>query len=475
MKTRFVKETFYSAPPEALFAFHERPDAFEKLLPPDTKIEIVSSASTLRPSEERVRFVVPFSFLKFAFEMQHTQYEKNRLFVDQQVKGLFSSWRHEHHFIPGGWIDQPATLLSDRIELSHPLLFAFRPFVVRRLKKIFEYRHRLIGQALGTTPTGGGAAGRSVIVTGATGLIGSRIVRILIEQGARVIVFARNVEATRRIFGEQVKYATWDFDRPADDAWKKFVPQADALLHLAGTPLFARRWSKEFKRKMEQSRVLGTRQLVEAVAESQPRPRAFVSASAVGIYGLETHLTADENTKAADDLLARICVGWEDEARKVAAAGVRDVQIRIGIVLSKRAGALKAMLPLFRLGLGGWLGRPDGWINWIHLEDIARIFVMALCNDSMQGAYNAAAPRPISMREFAADLARVLRRPNFMRYPVSLIKPFIGQAADFASGGARADCRRIQQAGYRFFFEHLDAALENSLRATKMESKTQPV
>jgi len=475
MKSRFVKETFYSAPPETLFAYHERPGAFEMFLPPGSKIEIVSSASTLRPSDERVRFVVPFSFLKFAFEMQHTRYEKNRLFVDQQVKGLFSRWRHEHHFIPGGWTEEPATLLSDRIEIGHPLLFAFNPFVARHLKKIFEFRHRLIGQALGALPTSGRATGRSVIVTGATGLIGSRVVRILLEQGAQVIVFARNVEAARRRFGEQVNYATWDFDRPSEDSWRKFVPRADALLHLAGTPLFARRWSRAFKRKMEQSRILGTRRLVEAVSESQPRPRVFVSASAVGIYGLDTRLTADEETPAADDLLARICVGWEGEARKVAAVGVRDVQVRTGIVLSKHAGALKSMLPLFRLGLGGWLGHPDGWINWVHLEDIARIFVMALFCESMQGPYNAAAPEPVSMRQFAAGLARVLRRPYFMRYPTSLLKPFIGQAADYASGGARADCRRIQQAGYRFFFEQLDAALENSLRAAKVECKTQPV
>ncbi len=465
MRSLFVRESFYSVPAHALFSFHERPDAFRLLVPPEQKIQIVSTASTLQPSEERVKFVVPFSFLKFAFEMKHTEYEKGNLFVDEQVKGLFSHWRHEHHFIQGGWRGEPASMLSDRISIGHPLLFMFRPFVVHRLKKIFEFRHRVTAASMGELARKGRASGKTIVVTGATGLIGSRVVELLTEQGARVVVFVRNMDRARKMFGQRVEYAFWDFNKPSETAWKAFIPEADAVLHLAGTPLFSKRWRKKFKKAMEQSRVLGTRQIADAIRESDPRPQTLVSASAIGYYGTERALLAREDSRPAEDILARICIGWEAEAKKLASVGVRDVQIRTGIVLSRKAGALKSMLPLFRMGMGGWMGHPDAWINWIHLEDIARIFTMALLNENMQGPYNAVAPGPVIMRQFAKTLSRALHRPGFMAYPAALLRPMLGEAANYVAGGARVSAERVSKVGYSFFFDDLQSALQNTLRS----------
>jgi uncharacterized protein (TIGR01777 family) len=302
-----------------------------------------------------------------------------------------------------------------------------------------------------------------VIVTGATGLIGSRIVEILTGKGIQVVAIVRDPESARRKLGENVVCQYWDFEHPEQKDWQRFIARADGIIHLAGTPLFARRWTKSFKRKMEDSRVLGTRQLVDAIRTSEAKLKAFVSASALGIYGIDPEKTVDENAPAADDLLARICVNWEAEARKLDEIGVRNVQIRVGIVLARHAGALKEMLLPFRFGLGGVIGHPHHWINWIHLDDIANVFVTALADEKMTGPYNAAAPNPVSMREFAKTLGRALRRPTLMRYPVPLLKLIIGPAADFTSGGSRAVTDKIRKAGYRFAFEQLEPAMRDVL------------
>ena len=172
----------------------------------------------------------------------------------------------------------------------------------------------------------------------------------------------------------------------------------------------------------------------------------------------------DEDAPPADDLLARICVNWESEATRLEAHGVRGVQARIGIVLSTESGALKELLPLFRMGLGGTMGHPHTYINWVHIEDVARILVMAVFNGEMRGPYNVVAPHPVTNAEFAKAIARVLRRPALMRFPVFMLKLIIGEAGEYASGGARARADRMESAGYGFFFEQLEPALRNLLR-----------
>jgi uncharacterized protein (TIGR01777 family) len=464
MRARFTRGSFFSVSKKELFEFHERADAFSLLTPAFAKIEVESTASTLAPSDEVVRFALRFGPLRFRFENVHTVYQPFDLFVDEQRKGLFTEWRHEHRFREGAWAADPASLLTDEIVYAHPLLVLFDPVVRFRLGRLFEYRHRTTAREVhqGRGPRRGEAGGR-VVVTGATGLIGKRIVRILVEKGSRVVALARDVEKARRLLGDRVSCVHWDFERPEQGDWRRELDGAEGVIHLAGTPLFERRWNAAFKREMEESRVAGTRQLVDAIGASAEKPRVFVSASALGYYGVDPERVVDETAPPADDLLARICVQWESEARKLEALGVRTVQMRIGIVLSRQAGALKEVLPLFRVGFGGTMGDPRPTINWIHLEDVARMFTMALWNQQMRGPYNAAAPSSVSNEDFARGIARALGRPALMRYPLPVLKIIIGEAGEYASGGPRVEVAKIQDAGYRFFFSDLDQALAHEL------------
>ncbi len=463
MKTTFTKESFFSLPREELFAFHERPDAFQLLTPPSHNIEVISTASTLKPSDDVVRFVASFLFFKFRFEMVHTDYEPPQRFVDQQQKGLFSSWKHEHRFITGGWDKEPASMLSDTIDFSHPLLSLFVPFVRHRLSSLFEYRHQKTKEAVRQQAKNSPHAGATVVITGATGLIGKRITEILLEMGVRVVAFCRNVKSVERALGTEVETVYWDFTRPDKGDWKQYLDGAHAVIHLAGTPLFKQRWTAAFKQEIRESRVSSTRLLVETIRNTTKRPQAFVTASAVGIYGTDPNRVCGEDASPANDLLAEVCTAWEHEAKQLDSDGVRTVQVRIGIVLDTRSGALKEVLPLFRFGLGGTLGLSDPWFNWIALEDVARIFVMAAFNPDLKGPYNAVAPNPVTNKVFAQTIGRVLKRPLLGVYPIQLLKIMIGDAADYSSGGVKALSTKIQQAGYRFFFEELEPALHNAI------------
>lgn len=464
MRRVFSKESFFSLPPEVVFEFHERPDAFKLLTPPDFAAEVHSTASTLKPSRDIVRFTKREMGLPFKFEMIHTVYEKPSLFVDEQLRGPFSTWKHEHSFLRGGWEKDPVTLMRDKVSYAHPLLFAGNFAVAMPLAKLFEERHAITHSELADQMRQKAAERRQkIVITGATGLIGGRIAEILIEKGEEVVLLVRNVKKAKGLFGDAAKYATWDFHKPDEGDWKSAVAEADGVIHLAGTPLFAKRWTPEFKRDMKESRTLSTRQLVDVIKESDHKPEAFVCASAIGIYGPDPTILADETEPPGDDLLADICRAWEEEARAVEEAGVRSVQMRIGVVVDRRSGALKEMMPLFWLGGGGILGAPDRWLNWIHLEDAARIFIMALDNDELSGPFNVAAPRPVTNRTFAYTLAHVLRRPCLMRYPEFMVRMAIGEAATYAAGGPRVTADLIRSKGYDFFYEDLEEALRGLL------------
>jgi uncharacterized protein (TIGR01777 family) len=288
-----------------------------------------------------------------------------------------------------------------------------------------------------------------VTITGATGLIGTRLVRALETRGDEVTILSR------RPRDGAVEWA----DPTSQPAPSAALDGRDAVVHLAGEPV-AQRWSKASKRRILESREAGTRNLVAGMRAATAPPGVLISASGVGYYGPRGDERLDEDAPPGEDFLARVCVAWEREAQ---AWEGRVVCVRTGIVLDEGGGALAKMLPFFKLGIGGPVAGGRQYMPWIHLDDLVDVYLAALDGEGWAGAVNGSAPEPVTNREFSRTLGRVLRRPAFAPVPKLAIRTLYGEMAEIVTEGQRAVPRRTQELGYAFRHTQLDAALRSAL------------
>lgn len=294
------------------------------------------------------------------------------------------------------------------------------------------------------------------VITGATGLIGKKLVS---SWRGDVTVLSRSPSAAARTLGEGVRVAGWDGAGELDPA---AVDGADVVIHLAGEPVAEGRWTAAKKRKIEESRVLGTRAVVRAIARASRRPSALVCASAVGLYGSRGDELLSEDSPPGEGFLSDVCAAWEHEASQVETLGVRRVSARIGIVLSPEGGALRKMLPAFRLGLASPLGDGRQWMPWIHVDDVVGLLRLAATDPSVRGPMNAVAPIPVTNREFTRALAKALDRPAFLPAPPrAALRLAFGELADVVLASQRVIPQAAFAAGYRFRFADLPSALED--------------
>jgi uncharacterized protein (TIGR01777 family) len=295
-----------------------------------------------------------------------------------------------------------------------------------------------------------------VFMTGATGFIGRRIVTRLRQDGHEIAAWVRSESRGRRILGA-------DVDRVPTAAGPSVLGPAlsrcDAVVNLAGEPLLPGRWTARRKRQLVTSRVDLTRGLVQALAGSTARPRVLVSTSASGYYGDGGEEILTEKNPPGADFLAQLCRSWEDAARRAEELGVRVVFLRIGIVLGREGGALAKMLLPFRAGLGGPFGSGRQYMPWIHADDLVAIAVAALTDERYRGPLNATAPAPVTSREFARALGRVLHRPAALPVPSFFLRAVLGEAGQVLLCSQRAVPRRLQELGFVFRFHNLDSAL----------------
>lgn len=300
-----------------------------------------------------------------------------------------------------------------------------------------------------------------VLVSGATGLVGSRLCARLRERGDGVRALSRRPERAAHEDHSGVQWLGWD----GTNVERVQLAGAAAVVHLAGEPIFAGRLTAERRRRIRESRIDSTRSLVRTLdaLEASERPATLVCASAVGVYGSRGDEELDEDSPPGDGFLADVCRDWEAAARGAEACGVRVVSLRIGIVLSRHGGALPMMALPFRFGLGGRLGDGRQWFPWVHLEDVVGLIERALDEPSWHGAVNASAPQPVRNAELTRTLARVLSRPALLPVPAFAVKLALGELAGELLGSRRVLPRRALEAGYAFAHSALEPALRAEL------------
>lgn len=290
-----------------------------------------------------------------------------------------------------------------------------------------------------------------VAVTGATGMIGTAVVRALRERGDEVTAVSRSAERG------DVAWA----DPKAHPAPAEALEGRDAVVHLLGEPI-AQRWSATAKREIADSRRLGTRNLVEGLRSLERRPRVLVSQSAVGYYGPHADEPLTESAGPGSDFLAGVVSAWEAEAREAEALGLRVALMRTGVVLSQKGGALEKMLPPFKLGVGGPVAGGRQYVPWVHMDDVVGALLFALDNEGASGAINVTAPEPVTNKELSKALGRVLHRPALAPVPGLAVKALYGQMAEIVITGQRALPERLRTLGYEWRQPDLESALRDA-------------
>jgi uncharacterized protein (TIGR01777 family) len=298
-----------------------------------------------------------------------------------------------------------------------------------------------------------------VTLTGATGLIGTRLVRALRERGDGVTVLSRSPERA----GPTLDVEAVGWDPLAEPVPEAALAGRDAVVHLAGEPV-AQRWSAEAKRSIRDSRETGTRNLVAGLRPlGESRPAALIASSAVGYYGKRGDERVSESSPPGDDFLAGVCVAWEREAQAAAELGLRVVSIRTGVVLDQDGGALGKMLLPFKAGVGGPVAGGRQYLPWIHADDLVGLYLKALDDPSWSGPYNGAAPEPVTNRDFSRALGRALHRPAIAPVPGFAIRALYGEMAEIVTEGQRAVPERPLAGGFTYAHPDLDEALTDVL------------
>ena len=295
-----------------------------------------------------------------------------------------------------------------------------------------------------------------ITVTGATGTIGGALVTELVGRGDEVTELSRS--------------SNWP-EPKSELPPAELLRGRDGVVHLLGEQI-AQRWSDDAKREIRDSRILSTRNLVDAIGElpEAERPRVLISQSGAGWYGHRGDERLDESHPAGDDSLAQLSADWEAEARRAEELGMRVVVNRTGMVLSPSGGALEKMLPFFKLGVGGPVAGGRQYVPWVHLDDVVGAILFELDTDSASGPVNVTAPEPATNKELSKALGHVLRRPAFAPVPALAVRALYGEMAEIVTTGQRAVPARLTELGYRFRQPELEQALRDATGSTRAES-----
>lgn len=431
---------------QAAFDWHTRPGAFERLTPPWEDVRVLERTGTGVENGSRVVLELRKGPLRRRWVAVHSSYEPGRRFVDTQESGPFGAWQHTHTVEPAA--DGGCTL-EDAVEWALPggtlPTAAGAPLVRRQLERMFTFRHLRTRDDLTRHAAYADRPRLRIGVTGSTGLVGSALVPFLTTGGHEVVAIRRTGD-------------------PAAPGWSTDgLDGLDAVIHLAGEPI-AQRWSATAKERILASRRDGTRALAELLAGLPTPPRTLISASAIGVYGDRGDEQLTESSSGGTGFLADVCAAWEAATAPAAAAGIRVVNARLGVVLSPRGGALAKLLPPARAGVAGPVGNGRQWVSWIALDDTVGALHHLLQHEELSGPVNLVAPAAVPNRELARTLGRVLGRPALLPAPAPAIGALFGEmgrATLLASQHVVPS--QLAASGFTFLAADLETALRREL------------
>ena len=433
------------------YAWHARAGALERLTPPWEPVRVLERTGGLENG--RVVLEISMGPVRQRWVARHRDAIPGQQFVDEQVEGPFARWVHTHRFTPLG---PSQCRYTDHIDYELPFGTVGElgaGFVQQKLERLFRYRHATVLADL-VQHHRSAMAPLVIVITGATGMIGQNLAPFLTSGGHTVRRVVRSHPAPGDIL--------WDPDRGALDAGQ--LEGADAVIHLAGEPIAAGRWTADRKRRILESRTCATTLLADTLAGMTRRPRVLVSASAIGIYGDRGDEVVEETTPLRSSgermFVEQVGQAWEAATEPAERAGIRVVRMRIGIVLSPRGGALVPMMRPVQFGVGGRLGSGQQFLSWIGIDDVIGALYHAVQSEQLSGPVNASAPQPVPNAEFIATLARVLDRPALIPVPAAAIRLLLGQMADeLVLTGNRVVPSRLLESGYSFRHPDLEGAL----------------
>jgi hypothetical protein len=455
----FTYSTVVNAGLSDVFAWHGRPGAMARLTPPWLPVRVLQEANSLQDGQAVLGLP---GGLRWVAVHQPASYDPPNMFADELEScplGAVLSWRHRHQFAEAGEAGERATIVTDAVDTTLP---------DRMLRPMFAYRHRQLADDLAAQARARATCPDplTVAVTGSGGLIGTALTALLTTGGHRVI---RLVRRPPRNSEER----QWRPEEPAPT----LLSGVDALVHLAGASIGGR-FTPDRKREIADSRILPTRRLAELAAATAADPktpktpktpdipglRAFVTASAIGFYGPDRgeEILTEASSRGAG-FLADVVADWEDAAAPAAAAGIRTVQVRTGIVQTPRGGMLRLLTPLFEAGLGGRLGSGTQWLAWIGLDDLLDIYLRAVTDPHLSGPVNAVAPEPVRNIDYTRTLARVLHRPALLPVPAFGPRLLLGAegAAELVQASQYVRPEALIGAGHHFRQPHLEQALRH--------------
>lgn len=446
---------------DTVYSWHTRPGAMERLVPPWEELKVLEREGVFGAGS--VTFEIGLGPLRQRWRAEYRDTIPGRQFVDVQIDGPFAQWRHTHRFEPIG---------PDRCRVTDEVTYEL-PFgpageiaagaVEHRINRAFRYRHTTLRHDLESLTSHSTTGPRSILISGATGLIGSALIPMLSALGFRV---------KRLVRGEPrgPDDIRWDPARGQLDPTA--LDGIDAAIHLSGESIAGGRWTADRKREIMESRLKGTTLLSETLARLARPPRVMISASAIGIYGDrgDELLVEQSPLRTGPDALFVEQVGhmWEASTEPAERAGIRVVRSRFGLILTPAGGALGAMLPAFQAGLGGRMGNGEQWMSWIGIDDVLGGIHHILTTETLRGPVNLTAPNPVRNAEFAQILARVLHRPGILPAPAPALRLAMGEMADeLLLASARVIPERLRESHYQFRWPELEEALRHVLGRAK--------